>query len=415
MRHLFALRAARVTIAAALGLVLALARFSAGQGLAWGPAPALACGLGNTATMKANNDLALSYPLTPQDPPNTPIGVFALDYVVGQPIAFTEDLSRLATPVNPNDYHWNWDFGDGSKVSGYQVTHTYTKAGGYDVRVGLIDLKNSQNDDPNFDSAKITIIAQAFAAPPVAVATGSTTYVQIGGYATYDATGSHSAVGGALTYTWNFGDTTILNGPHVTHRFTILGRGGVALIVQDARGAKAYALVPVVVVPQLPTAAITASATHAGVGTAINFDASGSQPTSQPGDTILNYQWSFGDGGSRTTTTPTTTYSYAKAGTFTVTVQAIDKNGLPGAASLTVVIQGALIDLRNPIVLWGLVAVAVAVLLSLIGNWSRARREERERLAVEAARRARIEARRRRASSRSSWDDEDDRSGPRRR
>jgi PKD repeat protein len=403
MRRTLMIRALRLAVAAGAGCALALAHLTGG-GISWEPLPAKACGLGNSPTMKANSDLALSRPFLPTDKPGAPIGVFALAYVVNQPIAFTEDLSQLASPLNTADYGWNWSFGDGGTATGFSATHTYTKPGTYDVHLGIVDPKNSQNSDPNFDSSQITIAAQPYTNPPVAVAKGSAHYVQVGGTVTYDATGSHSLDGGPLTYTWNFGDAQTTAGPHVTHTFSRLGKGNVALIVQDDQGNRSYALVPVFVAAQLPTAKATASATHVTVGTSIHFDASASQPTDQPGDEILNYQWDFGDGTVRTTTTPAIDYSYDNAGTYTVTIEAINKIGLPGTTTLQITVTNGLLNLHNPLVRLGLGLIALIVLLSIVGNWIRTWRENRARLAYEAARRARSDPRRRRSPYR--YDDD---------
>ena len=63
--------------------------------------------------------------------------------------------------------------------------------------------------------------------------------VAIGGSVRFDAAGSHAQVGSTLTYFWNFNDGATATGPQATHTFAAPGKGFVALIVTDGRGARA--------------------------------------------------------------------------------------------------------------------------------------------------------------------------------
>ncbi len=321
------------------------------------------CGLGQTATMMANQQPALSFPLTPQSPPDSPVGAFGLFYPIHQAIAFTEDLSRLPTPVDPTKYQWRWDFGDGASASGYHTSHAYAQPGTYTITIELIDPADPTNSDPNFDSAAITIIPQALGNPPVAHATSSGTYVQLGGTLSYDASGSHSATGDPVTFTWNFGDSTVAHGVEATHVFSTPGKGFVALIVQDARGARAMALIPVIVAIQLPVAVLTAASVTAHPGDAVAFDASRSQPVSQPGDTLTSFQWDFGDGATLITTTPYATHRYARAGNYLVTLRVTDSAGLPGATTLTVIVQAGNAPDLSPAALLILAGIVLAAIM----------------------------------------------------
>jgi PKD repeat protein len=322
------------------------------------------CGLGQTATMMANQQPALSFPLTPQSPANSPVGQFGLLYPARQAIAFTEDLSRLPTPVDPAKYQWEWDFGDGAAASGYHISHSYAQPGTYTIIVQLIDPADPTNSDPNFDSAAITIVPQVLDNPPVAHGTGSGTYVQLGGTLSYDASGSTSPTGGPLTYTWNFGDSTIAHGVTVSHVFSTPGKGFVALIVQNAQGARAMALIPVIVAIQLPVAVLTTPSVVAQPGQAVAFDASRSQAVSQPGESLATFAWNFGDGATLTTTTPHATHTYAHPGNYLVTLRVTDTAGLPGTTTLTIIVQnGSGADLPiGTLVLLGIIVLAAIAL-----------------------------------------------------
>jgi PKD repeat protein len=305
------------------------------------PSAVLACGLGNGPTMLADNTPALLHPVTPNMPPDTPIGVFAPNFFAGQSIAFDEDLSRVTGAPPKNTFQWRWDFGDGTTNNAISPKHSYGAAGTYNVASYIL----SDGTWTLFDSAQIDVASSALPNPPVAKITASGTAVAQSGALTFDATGSHAVVGSSLTYLWNFNDGGTATGVHVSHTFTIQGKGFVALIVTDSRGAKTVATSNIVVVPELPTAKIAPSATTLAVGEQVTFDASGSAaPATPPNDALTQYIWNFGDGTPAfSTTDPTATHSYAKPGAFTVTLQAFDQQGAYGTTTLlvTVVAIGA--------------------------------------------------------------------------
>ncbi len=308
---------------------------------------------------------------------------------MNQSVQFTEDLSRLTPPVDPNAYKWNWDFGDGATGSGYTASHTYAKVGNYDVRVSLVDPQNPENSADNFDSAQIHVVAQSFTNPPIAVIHASAQYAQIGASISFDASGSKSQVGGKLTYNWNFNDTQLATGESVTHVFSILGQAFVAVIVEDDRGAKALATAPIYVATELPVANLSVSATTARPGATVNFDASGSTaPKSYGPDSLVSYSWNFGDGVTAKTTVPTTTHAYAHTGNYTVTLLAFDKQNLPGQVQVVIHVNSGNSFALGPFAgAFGIILVLFA--LGIIGNWMREREAERQRQALARARHAR--------------------------
>jgi PKD repeat protein len=305
--------------------------------------PPIACGIGFTLTMLANGQPALSFPQTPGQTA-APLGVFALDYPIGTPISFTEDTSQLPTAIDIGQYTWVWDFGDSSQSDGYTVSHVFAKPGIYVVRVSLHDYQDPSAQVSNFDSAQITLTSQPYDRLPTAAIQSSAQYVQVGHSVTYAVASAHSYVGGGLTYTWNFGDNTTATGARVTHVYRQLGNGSVALIVQDRRGARSFFTTPVTIVAQLPVARLTASSGQITAGSSVTLDASGSvAPAASPNDRIVSYHWDFGDGATQTTIDPRVQHTFAQAGTYTVTVQAVDRQGIPGAATITIEVDNALI------------------------------------------------------------------------
>jgi PKD repeat protein len=339
--------------AAVLALVLSIApllmQIQSDLGVSgWSVRSALACGLGATPTMLANGDPALLYAIPPSVniPIDQPLGIFALTYAAGNTVNFAEDFSNIPGAPAPSTLGWRWSFGDGSAASAQTQTgssfkwpsHTFAKAGRYAVRSQIYDPTTSTWVD--FDSAWIDVAPASLPNPPVARATATVTAVQIGHTISFDAAGSHAVVGSQLTYQWNFNDASTADGSRATHEFDIPGKGFVALIVTDSRGARSVARINIAVVQnqsQIPTANLTSATASPAVGQSVAFDASASAPDSQ-GDSLVQYIWDFGDGTNATTQTAMTTHVYARAGAYRVAVQAVDNQGTPAQAVINVLV-----------------------------------------------------------------------------
>lgn len=372
-------------LAVMLGAALAAIVLGLPAALTGGAHPvAYACGLGASPTMLANHVAAMLYPGSTSSSATAPIiGEFAPTYVAKQPITFDEDLSQLVGAPPKSSLHLRWDFGDGSTADTLSPKHTYAAPGTYPVVSFLLD-SGSLNF---FDSAQITVVAASFSDPPVAVIHASATAVAAGSKVTFDATGSHAVAGTSLKYSWNFADSDTATGPHVTHTFggAKLGSSFVTLIVTDSRGARGIATSPIVVVQQLPTAQISASATSVYAGDQVSFDASGSAaPNVPPNDQLTGYTWDFGDGSQPVkTTTPTATHTYTRAGHYTVTVQAYDQQGAYGTASvaLTIVAVNGPASSGPPWPLFG----GLLALAALVGGYLIYRAQQRRAALVRQA------------------------------
>jgi hypothetical protein len=166
------------------------------------------------------------------------------------------------------------------------------------------------------------------------------------------------------------------------------GKGFVALIVTDGRGARSVATSPIVVAQALPTARLTASATVVDVGDEIILDASGSiAPRLQGGNSILRYVWDFGDGTPPLTSeSPKVGKTYTREGTYTISLQALDTQDAPGVTTLTVTVRPGASPSAGPWI--GLVLALGALSVGIIIGWPHIRQWEqrrRKRLATQSA------------------------------
>jgi PKD repeat protein len=146
----------------------------------------------------------------------------------------------------------------------------------------------------------------------------------------FDASSSRDD-GQIVSYRWDFGDRSAqASGVRVTHTYAQGGTYGVTLTVTDDRSLSASTTSFVSVSASAnPVASFTASPGSPGVNESVFFNAAASQAAT--GRTIVNFDWTFGDGGRGGGRT--TSHAYAAAGNYTVTLTVRDDIGKTGTTS----------------------------------------------------------------------------------
>ncbi|MDP2920742.1 MAG: PKD domain-containing protein [Candidatus Omnitrophota bacterium] len=213
---------------------------------------------------------------------------------------------------------YNWDFGDGNKAEGANVTNTYAKGGKYQVKLVVDDKKGT-----NCSVAEDTVIVIANTRPVAALAEVDKTSVDK--QVVFDASGSSDPDGDPLKYTWDFGDGIAKSGGvRETHMYQKGGKYEVMVTVDDGRGSscsepcsKDSKVIQVIV--NTPPVADAGPNLVCCVGTENAFD--GSFSSDSDGDN-LTYAWDFGDGvkgeGAKVK------HVYNKSGSYTVTLKVSD-------------------------------------------------------------------------------------------
>lgn len=144
------------------------------------------------------------------------------------------------------------------------------------------------------------------------------------------------------TYAWDFGGEATGTGRTATHRFQQARSYVVRLTVTDAVGTSATTTQAVTAVnPAAPTPVFVASPSSPAVLQNVNFVASGS--TAAAGHTLVQYDWSFGDGSTSSSTASTNSHAYATTGTYTVTLTVTDDVGQRRTATSTVTVVNGLV------------------------------------------------------------------------
>lgn len=137
-----------------------------------------------------------------------------------------------------------WDFGDGQRGDGVEVSHTFHAEGTFTVTLVVED------DRGGLGQATRTVIVSAGEAnrPPVAVA-GQDVTTRVNAPVTFDGAGSTDPDGSIVAYRWDLGDGTRATTRRVTHTYQSAGTFTVTLEVEDDRGARATDTLTATVLP----------------------------------------------------------------------------------------------------------------------------------------------------------------------
>ncbi len=176
-------------------------------------------------------------------------------------------------------------------------------------------------DDDELLVARITISATG-GLPPLRV--------------TVSAADSEALDGEIVEYRWDFAGEATATSVDASHTFTTPGRHTILLTIRDSMGREATARQDVRIQGSGATAVITADRTSGPAPLGIQFDGTAS---SAPDDTILDYFWDFGDGGSSRAARPF--YLYENEGEFTVTLRVVTSGGVEATAEETISVGAA--------------------------------------------------------------------------
>ncbi len=168
--------------------------------------------------------------------------------------------------------------------------------------------------------------------PPVAVAEASATEGDAPLTVQFDGTNSFDEDDSIASYAWSFGDGTEASGARAEHAFTQQGLYRARLTVTDQFGARDTDVVEITVGNPPPRAVLTTSATSGWAPLEVSFDASTSFDPAD--DSIVGYEWAFGDGA--TGEGARAGHRYIQPGHYTPTVRVTDEDGASSEASVDV-------------------------------------------------------------------------------
>src|SRR5262249_53315066 len=138
-----------------------------------------------------------------------------------------------------------WTFSDGSQAFGAQARHVFTSAGVFPVTVNATDNSGAVSTQA-FNVSVVDV-------PPVAILNSPYSFVRKNAENYFDANRSYDVDGGALFYTWDFGDGTAATGPVGRHVYATSGTFNASVTVSD-RATSAVASARVFVLNTKPVA-----------------------------------------------------------------------------------------------------------------------------------------------------------------
>ncbi len=235
---------------------------------------------------------------------------------------------------------YHWEFQDGtSSVDGANVTRQFDNVGEYTVELTVTD------DSGHTSTTTHTITVSGSStnnSPPVAVIAATSTVGDSPLSVTFDGSGSSDPDGDALSYSWNFGDGGRSEGnASATHIYTVAGIYQATLTVSDGTHQVTTRPVPVLVADGgpatgLPTAKISIDRKKGSAPLAVQFNASASTPSSGA-DSIVRYNWAFGDGSNASG--KTVSHTFTVNGEYSVTLTVTDSSGTSNTATVTIAVQ----------------------------------------------------------------------------
>jgi PKD repeat protein len=234
------------------------------------------------------------------------------------------------------NYHWN--FGDGSaSVDGINVTHRFLTPADYTVTLTVSDGAGDTS------TSQYTITASGGSpdnTPPVAVISATTAVGDSPLSVTFDGSESSDADGDPLTYYWNFGDGSSSDGSasSATHIYTVAGTYQATLTVFDGTNQTISNPIPILVSDGgpgtgKPTASISFNRQAGIVPLTVNFNGSASTPSSGA-DSIVQYEWSFGDGDNASG--KIVSHTFEVIGEYSVTLTVTDNSGKSNEATVKI-------------------------------------------------------------------------------
>jgi PKD repeat protein len=252
----------------------------------------------------------------------TPRSIVPEAFCSNQPQTFTDaSIVFNDTPVS-----WEWDFGNGSKAEGAEVSYAYPEAGNYTTTLTVRGVSG----------------CSVSVSTPVAVKPGvnvnfTESSLCIGGQTQFVDQSIVPAGADITSRQWDFGDGTFSDAVSPLHEYTTSGTYRVSLTMTNAAGCTT-SRTKNIVIRRLPRVAFSTSL--ACSGESVSF-ADESSPVE---GAITKWQWHFGDpdsGAENTSAEQQATHVYQRPGTYTVKLVVFTNHGCADSLSRTVTVTPA--------------------------------------------------------------------------
>lgn len=208
---------------------------------------------------------------------------------------------------------WSWSFGDGGSSNVRSPSHAYLRPGVY-----IVDL--TVTDDRGWIGKTSTSVKVTNRLPTVDVT------VPLGEHRSLDplefSASGQDPDGTVLTFIWNMGDGTVLEGPSVTHAYLTPGNYTLTVTCHDDSGGNASNNSEIIIHNRDPRAAVRVEHGNHPLEVVVIAQAEDDDGV------IASYNWSFGDGTFGTGSSAI--HRYQQEGSYDIVLKIVDDAG--GAA-----------------------------------------------------------------------------------
>ncbi len=234
----------------------------------------------------------------------------------------TFNILSTANIASGNIANQTWKYSDGNTSSGPLSNHSFLSAGTFSLTL----IATSDNGCVDSVSHPITVFPQ-----PIASFISPADQYLIGNNFTFNSNSLVSS-GSISSQQWNFGDGSSATGISVAHSYAKAGDYQVSLSSTTDKGCIDNSIATVHVLTQSISASFIAPAAQCISFNNFNFTSN----AIAIGNSIVQYNWSFGDGA--TGSGITTTHSYGSPGTYTVKLIVISSAGLKDSSEKSVTV-----------------------------------------------------------------------------
>jgi PKD repeat protein len=274
---------------------------------------------------------------------------------VGDTVLFDWRNSTAAAGATITALDWNWGDatatvhcpGDAACDPSTGITsHVFQRAGTFNVSLQVTDSSGRTS----LKTLPVAVTAGSGASgPPQPAFTFSPSAPAVGENVFFNGSTSRAGSGRTIvSYDWTFGDGQVGTGVTPVHSYSTSGTFAVQLRVTDDIGQSTTSAAQTISIgsPPAPTASFTSSPGSPAVGQTVVFDASGS--TTAQGQTIVSFQWNFGDssavftcpgaGACNASNPRIITHAFGASGSYTVNLIVTDSAGRTATTSKTVTV-----------------------------------------------------------------------------
>lgn len=229
-----------------------------------------------------------------------------------------------ALVITGNISTWKWEFGDGDSSTVIDPSHVYSNSGVYDVSLIV-----------KSDFGCVDTVIKSLESWPLPVANFSGQQGCSGDSIFFVNSSTSEMIDTVKSYLWNFGDSSSLSSEvSPAHVYNSHGNYKVQLSIVSDRGCESDTILPVAIL-QTPVIDFTFQSVCLNAPVGFNNE-------STPLDSIVLWNWNFGDGTTANTENPT--HTYVNSSFFNVTLVGQTINGCTDSVQKTLQVA------PNPIV-----------------------------------------------------------------